>query len=182
MPSVSIWPHSTSCLVFASKQTIVVIVGTGGYQCRPIGLAQTRTFSTARKSFGLSAAIMLWLTGSPWVPNDPNKYILYPWVFHLPSFAAIHSVPTFVPLHVPVLIGDVYEQLPTIKVVKLAPFAWECFFNCVCASIQAWESFCHKKTRWGTQTYWQHELKYTVCNHGNPGVSVSVCPAYTRTI
>lgn len=131
-------------LLFASKQTIVVIVGTRGYQCRPIGLAQTRTFSTARKSFGLSAAIMLWLTGSPWVPNDPNKYILYPWMFHLPSFAAIHSVPTFVPLHVPVLIGDVYEQLPTIKVVKLAPFAWECFFNCVCASIQAWESFCYE--------------------------------------
>lgn len=83
---------AASCLVFESMQTIVVILRTGGYQCRPIGPAQTRTFSTARKSLGLAAAIMLWLTGSPWVPNDPNKYILYPRVLHLPASAATDSI------------------------------------------------------------------------------------------
>lgn len=63
------------------------------------------------------------------------KRIFYPHVLPLP--AAIDSILPFVPLHVPVLIGDVYEQLPTIKTVKFAPFARECLLNCVYASTQA---------------------------------------------
>lgn len=37
--------------------------------------------------------IMLWLTGSPRVPNDPNKYILYPPALHLSSAAAHSALP-----------------------------------------------------------------------------------------
>lgn len=126
-------------------QTIVVILGTGGYQCRPIGPAQTRTVSTARRSLGLAAAIMSWLTGSPWVPNDPNKYTLYSHVFDLLLLILFSR---FVPSEVPMLIGDVHKQLPTIMVVKVAPLACECPFNCVCASAQAWDDECSAATYW----------------------------------
>ena len=52
----------------------------------------------------------------------------------------------FVPLTVPVLTGDVYEQLPTIMTVKLAPFACECFINFVCTlALKHEKAFITKK-------------------------------------
>lgn len=63
------------------------------YQHRPTGFAQTRTFIAARRNLGLGAALMLWLTGSPPVPNDPNKRILYPCLLRLSSAAAHSALP-----------------------------------------------------------------------------------------
>lgn len=102
-----------------------------GRRYQPTGFAQTRTFIGARRSLGLGAAIMLWLTGSPQVPNDPNKCILYPRPLVSPRPQLIQLV-LFMPLPAPVLTGDVYEQLPTITTVKLALFACECLINFVC--------------------------------------------------
>lgn len=63
------------------------------YQRGPTAFAQTRTFIGARRSLGLGAAIMLWLTGSPQVPNDPNKCILSPCPLGLSSAAAHSALP-----------------------------------------------------------------------------------------
>lgn len=159
-------PRPVLCLRVSNQP----ILGTGGYLCRPIDLAQTRTFSTARKSLGPAAAIMLWLTGSPPVLMTQTNASSIPMCFICLLLLPFIPRAPFVPLHVPVLTGDVYEQLPTIKVVKLAPFAWECFFNCVCASIQAWEGFCHKMTSWGSQM-WRSRRG----NFENSKVTVLVC-------
>lgn len=97
------------CLLFyVWRQANNCDSGNEGYQCRPTGFAQT---DTASKNLGLGAAIMLWLTGSLQVPNDSNKYILYPRVLHHPPLLLLIQLFPFVPLHVPVLdISDVCEQ------------------------------------------------------------------------
>lgn len=88
---------------------------------------QTHTVSTARKQFGLVTAIMLWLTGSPWVLVTPENTSFIPVCFICLILLLLILFSWFVPLHVPVLTGDVYEQLPTITVVELAPFAENVF-------------------------------------------------------
>lgn len=137
-------PNYASNLVFEGMQTCLFL-GTGGYQCRPIGPTHTHT---ARKSFGLVAAITVWLTGSPWVPNDPNKYILYACVFHLPGFfLPLILFSQFVPLHVSVDSGCLWAiinnygcQVCSICLTMFLSF----FFKCNCASTQVWEGYCLK--------------------------------------
>lgn len=138
------------------------------YQRRPTGFAQTRTFIGARRSLGLGAAIMLWLTGSPQVPNDPNKCILY----SRPLRLQLIQLFLFVPLPAPVLTGDVYEQLPTIMTVKLAPFACECFINFVCTlALEHEKAFITKRLQhadrrnlttafWASQGQWLNVTVY----------------------
>lgn len=54
----------------------------------------------------------------------------------------------FVPSPAPVLTGDVYEQIPTIMTVKLAPFACECFINFVCTlALEHEKAFITKRLR-----------------------------------
>lgn len=128
-------------LAFDGMQTIVMLLGTGVYQCTPICSAKTRTVRPSRMSLGHVAALTLWLTGSPRVPNDQNKYMLYLGGLQLPGLVWLIQFHPFVPSHASVLIGDVYEQLPTIMVVKPAPLAWN--FYSVYGGPQAWQSFCH---------------------------------------
>lgn len=114
------------CLLFdvwEKKKKIVVLVGTRGYRCRPVGPAQTRTLSTAKKilcSAAAGTAIMLWLAGSPRVPTSP-----IPVCFICMVWLLLILFSPFVPSHLPVLIGGcLWTIIPTIMVVELAPFAW----------------------------------------------------------